>query len=101
MPIVVELDIDREFRVSASIDDAFSLLADVPESASHYPEVAKLVDESDGRYRWVMEEVGLPGFGHVVEYVCRYVGEREAGTVEWTPVEEAGNAVVTGAWRIG
>ena len=36
------------------------LLADVPTSASFYPQVDKLVDLGGGSYRWEMEKIGLP-----------------------------------------
>jgi carbon monoxide dehydrogenase subunit G len=100
MATQMQVSARREFRVSADPRRAFALLADVPNSASHYPKVKNLVDLGNGAYRWEMQEVGVSGFSHQVVYACRYQGDETQGTVTWTPIEGEGNSKIAGSWKI-
>lgn len=100
MSIKVAIDLGYEFEVKASADEVFDVLADVPTSASHFPKVDKLVDLGDGMYRWEMEKIGLAQINLQTVYASRYVSDRAAGSVVWTPVQGQGNALVSGNWKI-
>jgi carbon monoxide dehydrogenase subunit G len=74
-------------------------LADVPASAAFFPGVDRLTPQGDGVYRWELAPVGPPQARLRTVYLARYVADRAAGTVAWTPVE-GGTARVDGVWRI-
>ncbi len=100
MTVSVDLDIRRSFRVAASATQAFGVLADVPYSVSHFPDVERLIDEGDGVYTWILEAKSTAGISHQVVYACRYTSDLGKKSVEWEPVMEVGNGVVAGAWSI-
>ncbi len=100
MAFIVSVDINREFRVTCPMDRVFDLLADVPESVSHFPKVDQLVDLGDGKYRWEMKPVGPPKYNIQTVYACKYTNNREKGWVKWTPVKKEGNSLVKGKWAL-
>jgi carbon monoxide dehydrogenase subunit G len=101
MTIRVDLDVSREFGVKASPAKVFAVLADVPASASHFPQVHRLVDLGDGAWRWEMEPIGTRQIHIQTVYACRYRSDRKQGTVTWEPVPGVGNALISGSWQIG
>jgi carbon monoxide dehydrogenase subunit G len=101
MTIRVDLDVSREFSVKASPAKVFAVLADVPASASHFPQVHRLVDLGDGVWRWEMEPIGTRKINIQTVYACRYRSNRSQGTVTWEPVPGVGNALINGSWKIG
>lgn len=100
MSITVNIELGYEFDVKASADEVFTVLADVPTSASFYPKVDKLIDLGGGAYRWEMEKIGLAQVNLQTVYAAKYVGNKAKGTVVWTPVMGDGNALVSGNWKI-
>lgn len=100
MAITVAIDLGFEFDVKAPMKDVFQVLAHVPDSASHYPQVDRLVDLGDGAYRWEMEKISVGSVDLQTVYACRYVANKAKGTVVWTPVTGQGNAVVSGSWKV-
>jgi carbon monoxide dehydrogenase subunit G len=100
MSITLNLKLGYEFEVHASAKNVFDVLADVPTSASFYPKVDQLVDLGGGVYRWEMEKIGVASVTLQTVYASKYVANRAKGTVVWTPVEGAGNALVSGSWQI-
>lgn len=94
----ITVSVNKTFDVDADVDRVFDLLANVPESASHYPNVEKLNDKGDNVYEWVMEEIGVANFSHQVIYASKYVGDKAAGTVVWTPA--GGDSEVSGDWKL-
>jgi len=100
MTISVTLELGYEFDVKAPAKEVFAVLADVPESASHYPNVDRLIDLGDGAYRWEMAKLGVGSVNLQTVYSSRYVSNKSKGTVVWTPVEGEGNASVSGRWKI-
>lgn len=100
MSITVSIELGFEFDVKASAKEVFALLADVPESASHYPKVEQLIDLGDGAYRWEMEKIGIGTINLQTVYASRYVANKAKGTIVWTPVKGEGNALVSGSWKI-
>lgn len=100
MTVTVDIDLGYEFTVKAPSDKVFEVLADVPESASHFPKVDQLVDMGGGVYRWEMQKVGTAQVGIQTVYACKYVSDRKKGSVTWTPVKGVGNAQISGSWKI-
>jgi carbon monoxide dehydrogenase subunit G len=100
MAITVPFDLKYEFAVKARPAAVFAVLSDVPDSASHFPKVARLVDLGGGAYRWEMEKVGTEKINIQTVYASKYVSDRKKGTVVWTPVKGEGNALIGGSWTI-
>ncbi|MBP6851238.1 MAG: SRPBCC family protein [Rhodoferax sp.] len=100
MTISVTIDLGYEFSVKAPASEVFAVLSDVPESASHFPKVDKLVDLGGNTYRWEMEKIGVAQIKLQTVYACKYVSNKAKGTVVWTPVKGEGNALVSGNWKI-
>ncbi len=100
MNTTVTVEIGYEFDVKASAKDVFAVLSDVPTSASHYPQVDKLIDLGGGVYRWEMQKFGAGQFMLQAVYASKYVSNKTKGTVVWTPVKGVGNAQVSGSWKI-
>ena len=101
MAITVPFDLAYEFEVNAPYAEVFSVLADVPTSASHFPKLARLVDLGDGSYRWEMDKVGSDSIHIQTIYASHYVADKKKGSVVWTPLAGVGNAQVGGSWAIG
>ena len=100
MAITVPFDLSYEFEVKAGAAEVFSVLADVPTSASHFPKVDKLVDLGGNSYRWELQKVGTAQVHIQTIYASTYVADRKKLTVRWTPVEGVGNAQIGGSWTI-
>ena len=96
----VPIEVRKRFHTTAAIDLVFDVVSDVPRSVSHYPDVASLDDLGGGAYRWVLREMGAAGIRHQVSYGCRYVSDRAAGVVTWTPADGVGNGRITGRWHL-
>lgn len=100
MAFTVDFEIERTFEAACPYDRVFDVLADVPRSVSHFPKVESLVELGGGKYRWEMEKIGLDRYHIQTVYACKYVSDREKGSVKWTPVKGEGNAEVSGKWTI-
>ncbi len=100
MAITLAIEISRDLEIPGSYNDVFDLLADVPRSASHFPKVNKLVDLGDNTFRWEMEKVGIDKHAIQSVYACKYVADKEAGKITWTPIKGDGNGVVSGSWDL-
>ena len=99
MTITVPFDLAYEFEVNAPYGEVFSVLADVPTSASHFPKLARLVDLGDDTYRWEMDKVGTDSIHLQTIYASHYVADKKKGSVVWTPLAGVGNAQVAAAGR--
>ncbi len=96
----VSVDITDSFNVTSDLKTAFALLSDVPRSVSHFPDMQKLQDEGNGRFRWFLKPLGAAGISHQVIYACDYVSDEQKMTVTWTPVAGVGNGIIKGQWRL-
>jgi carbon monoxide dehydrogenase subunit G len=100
MTMTVDVELGYEFDVKAFAKEVFEVLADVPTSASFYPNVEHLVDLGRGAYRWEMEKIGIAQIHLQTVYASKYVSSKTKGTIVWTPVKGEGNALVSGSWKI-
>ncbi len=101
MSFTVTIDVSRQFDSPALPDKVFELLADVPRSASHFPDVEKLEELGGNAFKWVMEKIGIGDYTlQQTIYACTYRSYPETMRVEWTPVDGIGNAAVEGSWAL-
>jgi len=100
MAFKVNVDIKKEFDVTADFDKVFDLLASVPDSVSHFPKVDQLVDMGDNSFRWEMEKLGIQKYYIQTVYACKYESNKDAGSIVWKPVKDVGNAEIEGSWNI-
>lgn len=100
MALNVTIDLGYEFEVKAPIQQVFDVLADVPTSASYFPNVDQLVDLGGNAYRWEMGKIGIGQINLQTIYASHYIANRTQGSVVWTPVQGEGNALVSGHWKI-
>lgn len=99
MAFAVPIEINRSIEVECEFDRVFDLLANVPESAGHFPKLDRLEPLGDDTYRWHMKKIRLGMYAIQTVYACRYSSSREEGWVEWKPVEGEGNATIEGFWN--
>lgn len=100
MTVKVNIELDREFIVSANKEAVFELLADVQKSGSHFPKVKALTDQGDNVFLWEMEKVGLGDSAVQTIYACKYIPDESEGTVVWESVKGMGNSIVSGSWEV-
>ncbi|NTV02803.1 MAG: SRPBCC family protein [Chlorobiaceae bacterium] len=101
MSFTVSISVTRQFESPALPDKVFELLADVPRSAAHFPDVEKLEDLGGNAFRWVMEKIGIGDYTlQQTIYACTYTSNPETLRVDWTPVDGVGNASVEGGWTL-
>jgi ribosome-associated toxin RatA of RatAB toxin-antitoxin module len=100
MAITVNVKMDQQFTVKASAKEVFDLLADVPASAQHFPNVDQLVPLGKNAYRWQIAKIGTEKFNLQTLYACTYAADRKQGLISWTPIKGEGNALISGHWQI-
>jgi hypothetical protein len=93
----LEASITRSVIVPASPATVLAVLADIPDSTTHFPSLLSLVAEKGG-YTWTLAPVKVKGFPVQLVYGCRYT--TSGGIVSWVPVSGVGNAEVTGTWTV-
>lgn len=92
---------DQCFSVPASPDVAFSLVADVPDSVSHFPGIDAFEAAGPGAWRWSLTPLGSGRLRLQTVYTCRYTRDAQARTVRWVAADAASdNARVEGTWTI-
>lgn len=101
MAFDVTIEINKSFSVAANADKVFELLADVPDSTSHFPKLENLIKQADNQYRWEMEKVGLGSAAIQTIYACEYHSDTSTRDITWKPIDtEGSNAQVSGIWKI-
>ena len=100
MALKVNIRMEHEFSVKANAREVFDLLADVPASARHYPNVDHLVTLGKNAYRWELGKAGTEKFNLQTVYACTYAAERKKGAITWTPIPGEGNGLISGHWKI-
>jgi hypothetical protein len=83
----------------ASADATYALLADVPRSVAHFPDLAALT-EVDGLFQWQLKKVGVGPLSFQSAYAARYAFDPVARLVSWRSVPGRGNTEVSGSWTI-
>jgi carbon monoxide dehydrogenase subunit G len=100
MSVSITLEISRKFNVNAQIAQVFELLANVPQSASHFPKVEELSDLGNNTYLWKMKKIGFDKHAIQTIYASQYRSDKVAGTVTWEPVKGHGNGLISGYWHL-
>lgn len=101
MSFTVAISVSRQFETAVPPDRVFELLADVPRSASHFPDVERLDDLGSNNFRWTMEKIGIGDYTlQQTVYACAYRSDPGTMRVDWTPVDGVGNARVEGGWKL-
>lgn len=95
----IKVKIQRSREMASRPADVFSLLADVPDSVSHFPDVDSLTPEAGG-YRWTMKATAVAGIQVQTIYACRYHLDADELSVRWEPIRGVGNGQVHGSWNI-
>ena len=81
------------------IPERFKVLAEVPNSVSHFPDLVSLTPEGGG-YTWRMKKLGVGKVSLQAVYACRYSNDPQQLSVWWEPVEGVGNSRVSGRWTL-
>lgn len=101
MAFDVKIQLNKKFSVPADIDTVYNLLADVPASTSHFPDLENLIEEAANTYRWEMKKIGLGPIQLQTIYACEYMCDPESKSITWVPRDTANNsAKVSGEWII-
>jgi len=101
MAFDVKIQVNKSFTVPTDITTVYRLLADVPASTSHFPDLENLIEEAANTYRWEMKKIGLGPINLQTIYACEYLCNEEKKSVTWEPRNTAdNNAVVSGEWII-
>ena len=95
----LEREILKTFTTVAAPDEVLNLLANVPESARHMPDVETVVANDDG-HCWTMRKLGAGKISHQATYTSRFVADASAGTVTWGARRDLGNSWAHGQWRV-
>lgn len=99
MSVTVPISFVRDFYTAASPQAVYTVLADVPLSISHFPNVERLVPLGDDKYRWEMARMGTQNYYFQIQYVTRYSRSDSEKWIRWEPIAE-GNGSFKGCWEI-
>jgi carbon monoxide dehydrogenase subunit G len=91
--------VTRSARARAGAESVFALLADVPRSIAHFPDVESVEPRGDAWY-WRLRELGAGPLRFQVVYASRYHVDAAARRVWWEAIPGVGNARIEGRWRI-
>jgi carbon monoxide dehydrogenase subunit G len=101
MAFDVKIQLNKKFTVPANIDTVYKLLADVPASTSHFPDLEHLIEEATNTYRWEMKKIGLGPIQLQTIYACEYTSDAATKSIVWEPRDTANNSArVSGKWII-
>ena len=99
MSVTIPISVVRDFVTTGPIQGVYEVLADVPNSVSHFPQVEQLVPLGDDKYRWEMERMGTQNHYFQVRYVTQYTRSESEKWIRWTPIKE-GNGSFSGCWEL-
>lgn len=89
----------RSADTRADVERVYALLADVPSSVAHFPEIESLTSEG-GAFHWRLKKLGAGPLQFQVHYAARYSFDPVARAVRWDGVPGVGNTKVDGRWII-
>ena len=89
----LEREILKTFTTVAAPDEVLNLLANVPDSARHMPDVETVVANDDG-HCWTMKKLGAGKISHQATYTSRFVAD---ASVARSPGGPAGTSRFLGA----
>ncbi|MDP2304798.1 MAG: SRPBCC family protein [Pseudomonadota bacterium] len=93
----ISSDVRRGVDTPADLDAAYALLADVPRSIAHFPDVESVVPHGE-TWVWRLRRLGAGPIQFQVHYASRYHVDPAARTVAWDAVPDVGNTRVSGRW---
>lgn len=96
----LRLPYTHAIEVAASPQAAYDLLADVPDSAAHFPQLETVAPGPEGAWTWKTKKIGIGKISVQTTYALRYSNDPEALTIAWEPVPEVGNGRSRGSWKI-
>jgi carbon monoxide dehydrogenase subunit G len=96
---IIPISIVLDFYTDASIEKVYQILADVPRSVGHFPNVEQLVELGEDKYRWEMEKMGSQNYYFQVKYTTRYTRSDKEKWIRWVPISE-GNGEFSGCWML-
>jgi polyketide cyclase/dehydrase/lipid transport protein len=96
----LRLPYTHEIEVSSTPQVAYDLLADVPDSAAHFPQLDVVIPEPAGAWTWKTKKIGIGKISVQTTYALRYANRPEEHTIVWEPVPEVGNGRSRGSWVI-
>lgn len=89
----------KSITTRADPDAVYALLADVPRSVAHFPDLESIALEK-GLYFWRMKKLGVGPVQFQVTYGAKYTFDPATRAVSWESAPGAGNTQVTGRWVI-
>lgn len=92
-------DVRRGIDTPAGPDAVYTLLADVPRSIAHFPDVESVAPQGE-TWVWRLRRLGAGPIVFQVHYASRYHVDPAARTVTWDAVPDVGNTRVAGRWLI-
>ena len=99
MSVTIPISIVLDFSTTASLQTVYDILADVPKSISHFPNVQNLVSLGNDKYRWEMEKMGTQNHYFQVQYTTQYSRSDTEKWIRWVPIAE-GNGSFRGCWEL-
>ena len=99
MSVTIPISVILNFETDASIQRVYEILADVPRSVGHFPNVERLVSLGGEKYRWEMEKMGSQNYFFQVKYTTRYNANEAEKWIRWYPISE-GNGEFSGCWEL-
>lgn len=89
----------RGVDTPAAPDAVYALLADIPRSVAHFPDVESVVPEGDA-WVWRLRRAGAGPLTFQVVYGARYRFDAPTRDVRWDAVPGVGNTRVDGRWIV-
>ncbi len=99
MPMDISSDVRRGLDTAADLDAVYALLADVPRSIAHFPDVESVAPQGD-TWVWRLRRLGAGPIQFQVHYASRYHVDPAARSVTWDAVPDIGNTRVAGRWAL-
>lgn len=96
----LRLPYQHEIQVAGTPQAAYDLLADVADSAAHFPQLEVVLPEPEGAWTWKTKKIGIGKISVQTTYALRYANRPEDLTICWEPVPEVGNGRSRGSWVI-